>query len=58
MKVLLIEPPWYAFFGGARQPVAPLGNCYLAAVLRHDHDLRIFDPDLDLERGTKALNND
>ncbi len=56
MKVLLIEPPWYAFFGGARQPVAPLGNCYLAAVLRQDHDVRIFNPDL--KPGANALNND
>jgi len=56
MKVLLIEPPWYAFFGGARQPVAPLGNCYLAALLRENHDVRIFNPDL--KPHSAGFNND
>ncbi len=56
MKVLLIEPPWYAFFGGARQPVAPLGSCYLAALLRENHDVRIFNPDLKPQ--SAGFNND
>lgn len=35
MKVLLINPPWYRFFGG--QLLAyPIGLCYLAAVLEKE----------------------
>jgi len=35
MKVLLVNPPWYRFFGGELQAY-PIGLCYLAAVLERE----------------------
>ena len=37
MKIMLMDPPWYAFMeGSVRQPTAPLGSCYVAAALEKE----------------------
>jgi radical SAM superfamily enzyme YgiQ (UPF0313 family) len=48
MKVLLMDPPWYVFMKGLlRQPNAPLGACYLAAVLEQaGFETAVFNTDL------------
>ncbi|MHB8066853.1 MAG: B12-binding domain-containing radical SAM protein [Desulfobaccales bacterium] len=48
MKILLMDPPWYVFMKGLlRQPNAPLGSCYLAAVLEQaGFEVAVFNSDL------------
>ena len=46
MKILLMDPPWYRFQKNANQPYASLGLTYLAAMVRDDHQVAVYNPDL------------
>ncbi len=46
MKILLMDPPWYRFQKNANQPYASLGLTYCAAMVREDHDVVVYNPDL------------
>lgn len=44
-EIILINPPWYRFFG-QEWSVKPLGLCYIAAVLeKHGFDVGIYNAD-------------
>ncbi|MCW5893774.1 MAG: radical SAM protein [bacterium] len=46
MKILLMDPPWYRFQQNANQPYASLGLTYCAAMVREQHDVVVYNPDL------------
>lgn len=46
MKILLMDPPWYRFQKNANQPYASLGLTYCAAMVREQHDVVVYNPDL------------
>jgi radical SAM superfamily enzyme YgiQ (UPF0313 family) len=48
MRVLLIDPPFYRFVGFYNR-YFPLGPAYLAAVLRDDHEVRVYDADCNVD---------
>lgn len=46
MRILLMDPPWYRFQKNANQPYASLGLGYVAAMVRDQHEVAIYNPDL------------
>ncbi|MDY6964838.1 MAG: radical SAM protein [Halobacteriota archaeon] len=57
-KVLLVNPPWYRFFG-KEFSAQPIGLCYIAGVLREGgYYVSVYNPDYNSKRQGEAILGD
>lgn len=53
-----MDAPFYYFFPEAKQDMIPVGLCYLGAVLKNKHDVKIYNPDLKFEGEENQYSNE